>query len=179
MDIQAITTSLLIAVWLSISPATASGTGEYEVKAAFIYNFTKFIEWPDQASASSEQLLLCVLGEDPFGSALDSLQGREVHGQRIIVSRFDSIPAGKKCHVLYISASEESHLESLIKRYSSRPGLLLISDIEGFVDKGGSIELSMAEEQVRFEINLKSTRESNLQISSRLLRLADNLVEEE
>lgn len=145
---------------------------EYEVKAAFIYNFIKFIEWPDELPKNRPvPINLYVLGYDPFGKALGSLQGKQIRGRTINIKRAGSPKGLINCHILFISSSEKQHIPEILR---SIKGLntLTISDTAGFAKKGIIVNFYTEGEKVRFEINLDAAKRANLTISSKLLGLA-------
>ncbi|GAB4263327.1 MAG: hypothetical protein Kow0092_14140 [Deferrisomatales bacterium] len=145
---------------------------EYEVKAAFLYHFTKFVEWPLEALGGPEQpFVLGILGEDPFGAALDPLVGRSVKGHALEIRHYRSAEEAAACHLLYVSRSEWPRAARALDSVSSRP-ILTVGDADGFAEGGGMIGLLTRGERVRFEINLRAAREAGLQLSSKLLYLA-------
>jgi hypothetical protein len=143
---------------------------EYEVKAAFLLNFTKFIEWPPAAFISAEApLTICVLGDDPFGNSLDQVvAGESVSGRRLAVQRIKGITP-KACQVLYVSKSEKE-VPGILSALG--PGVLTVSDREGFLREGGMIGFVIEGRRVRFDINLHAASRASLAISSRLLSVA-------
>lgn len=153
------------------SPASpeAYEAKEYEVKAAFIYNFAKFVEWPE--GAPDNVLQVCILGEDPFGKALDSLESKSIGKRKVALNRLSSVKNSGSCHILFIASSEKRQLRSITQTLRSAK-VLTIGDSEGFAKKGLIINLFMDKGKVRFEINLDAARRSGLSISPRLLELA-------
>lgn len=150
--------------------------GEYQVKAAFIYNFSKFVEWPDRAFlAPADPMVIGVLGHDPFGSALDLLEGKTVKGRNIAVRRIADIHNIGPCQILFISQSENGHLEEIMTEIKNTP-ILLIGDTEPFLQHGGMINFIAEESRVGFEINNSAARRAGLRISSQLLKLAKRVV---
>ncbi|MBI5196614.1 MAG: YfiR family protein [Nitrospirae bacterium] len=140
---------------------------EYEVKAAFIYNFAKFIEWPADTGAN---INLCVLGEDPFGAALDSINGKPVRDKNVAVKRIKSHQQLKTCQIVFISASEKEHLAQILDAVENL-SVLTIGDTNGFIQQGVIINFYIEDEKVRFEINPKAAESADLKISSKLLKL--------
>lgn len=174
---RAMAGSLLLVTALLAAPAAAwPATPEYEVKAAFIYNFTKFIEWPQVDAAHDGSLELCILGDDPFGAALQSLRGREVNGRTLEVHHPENLDQARGCQIVYVSESEQQRIEEIVAELGHLPGLLLVSDIPRFADEGGTIELRIVDNKVRFAINVTAAASAELEISSRLLQLAIDLV---
>ena len=167
---------VIIGILTFVQVESPAASLEYEIKAAFIYNFAKFVEWPAvPGSRQKETLTLCILGEDPFGEAIDKLDGRKVQEQTIKIERVGSIDDLTGCRILFISKSETDNLPELIKLLGSEKGILSISDIDGFAKNGGVIELVLHENKVKFTVNISTAKESQLNLSSKILRLA-NLV---
>lgn len=151
---------------LALTPAHA-GPSEYEIKAAFIYQIAKFVEWP----ASSAPLRLCVLGGNPFGAALETIRGKPVNERKIEVALLGAGADTRECAMLFIAAPAERHLER-IAAISRGAGMLTIGDTEGFSKRGAMVNFFLENGKVRFEINLDAARQGGLQISSKLLSLA-------
>jgi hypothetical protein len=146
---------------------------EYEVKAAFLFNFGRFVEWPSlNGAASSAPFRICVLGEDPFREHLDrSVKGRQIKGRDVAVERIARADGAGPCQVVFISVSERRALHAILdgmKGFST----LTVSDIESFAEAGGMIHLTLEHGQVRFEINTAAAERAGLKVSSRLLNLA-------
>ena len=146
---------------------------EYEVKAAFLYNFAKFVEWPSQAFAgSSAALRICLLGRDPFGDALDSIVlDKTVAGHPIVRVQAPSPAEARACHVLFISRSEPETLKPILDRISDLP-MLTVSESRDFLRLGGMINFVVEQDRVRFEINLDAAERHHLKLSSKLLAVA-------
>jgi hypothetical protein len=172
-----------IGLILMIMAAVASGTlsvqaqpespSEYQVKAAFLYNFTKFVEWPAEAFKDpNAPIIIGVVGEDPFGSILDQIvSGKTVNGRRLVIKRVSEARGLKTCHVLFISSSERNRLSPIIGSLNGS-SVLTIGDMERFAQQGGMINLFIDEGKVRFEINVGVAERARLKISSKLLSLA-------
>lgn len=156
-------------VWV---PMFAAAAPEYEVKAAFIYNFSRFIDWPQEAGETDADLYFCVLGRDPFGEALESLEGKEVQGRTLKTRRLKRIDERGDCAILYISPSLAGDYTGLLDVLGQDRGVLSVSDIDGFAENGGVIELYLEQNKVRFAINIEAARRAGLEMSSQLLRLA-------
>jgi hypothetical protein len=162
--------ALLLALpWAARAQASAS---EYAVKAAFLYNFTKFVEWPaDAFTGEHSQFKVCVLGEDPFGKSLGVIAGESVAGRRISLLRTGEIKAPEGCHILFISRSERDRLSQVLADLKQEP-VLTVGDTGGFLDQGGIINFILEGGKVRFEINQEAAERAGIKISSKLLRLA-------
>lgn len=153
---------------LPAAHAMAASVLEYDVKAVFIYNFAKFVDWPGTVGS---ELRLCILGRDPFGSVLDSMKGRLVQGRRLDVRLIDSPANLGECQMVYISPSQDKNLEKIVSQARAL-GVLAIGDSEGYARRGAMINLYVDEHgKVRFEINLPSIEASGLRVSSKLLSL--------
>jgi hypothetical protein len=154
--------------------ARAQGPSEYEVKAAFLYNFTKFVEWPPSAFAEGNGALrLCVLGDDPFGRGLNAAlgEGEVVEGRRLTVVRAETLARAGGCQVLFVSRSERERLPQILAPLKSSP-VLTVGDSKGFLDQGGIVNFILEGSKVRFEINPAAAEQAGIRISSKLLRLA-------
>jgi len=144
---------------------------EYEVKAAFIYNFAKFVDWPPKLGGDAHPLRLCVLGKNPFGSALEEIKGKAVKERKLEVALLDLAASARECDLLFISASAEKHLERIVA-LSRGAEVVTIGDTEGFAQQGVMINFYSENGKVRFEINLDTVRRGGLKVSSKLLILA-------
>lgn len=169
--------AFLLAALLTAAPTLAQRVAsEYDVKAAFLYNFTKFVEWPAGAFADEKaSLRLCVLGENPFGGSLQTLAEEEVAGHRLTVVRSESLSSPEGCHVLFISRSERERLPRILNDVRNAP-VLTVADSPGFLEQGGAINFVLDRSKVRFEINRRAAERSGLKISSKLLQLATRVV---
>jgi hypothetical protein len=148
------------------------GAREYELKAAFLYNFTKFVEWPASSFKNENSpFVLGILGVDPFGSPLDSLKDKTVKGHKVTVRYLTRLENFEDCHLLYISGSEKGNLRALLATLKQHP-ILTISDLDLFANQGGMIGLVMLDNRIQFEVNLDPINGSKLKISSQLLKLA-------
>jgi hypothetical protein len=159
----------------AVAPAAAAETSrEYLIKAAFLYNFAKFTEWPAGSFPDSAAPLdVCVFGEDPFGGALESIAGKTIRGRRVAVHKVASIEAGATCHLLFISTSEATRLTGILESLRGRP-VLTIAEMPGFARSGGIINLKTnPDDRIRFEINIGIAKRVGLRLSSKLLNLAE------
>lgn len=142
------------------------------VKAAFLYNFAKFVEWPPEAFADTHApMILCIIGVDPFGAGLESIEGKTVKGRRLVIQRAAEDKRLGQCHILFVSPSEKKRLPILLSMLDRSP-VLTVSDMSQFSHLGGIITLIKAQDTIRFEINVDVAQRVNLKISSELLRLA-------
>ena len=146
---------------------------EYLIKAAFLYNFAKFTQWPDAAFGGPQApLRVCVLGADPFGTALDSIVGKSVRNREVVTARLAAGSDAGGCHLLFVAESEQDRLSGILEGLVAQP-ILTISDMTDFAKSGGMINLKVAENRIKFSINLGVARDAALNFSSRLLNLAE------
>lgn len=169
---------------------------EYQIKAAFIYNFIKFVDWPKEKTAdSNEPIIIGIIGKDPFGRVFEPIKDKKVKNRIVVIKRFKSFEAIqklgehdkaefdrninylRKCHLLFVCSSEKDKVKevlALVKDHS----VLTVADTKGFLESGGIINFLMEDKKVRFEINVTAAKKSKLKISSKLLRLAKRVVKE-
>jgi hypothetical protein len=147
---------------------------EYQVKAAFLLNFTKFIEWPASAfDAADSPIVICIVGDDPFGNTLDQIvAGEVVAGRKIVVHRIKRLPPVKSCQALFVARQEKEVLKSLSE---VGPGVLTIGEGENFVHDGGMIAFVVENRRVRFGINETAAAAAGLKLSSKLLNVAKSV----
>jgi len=146
---------------------------EYQVKAAFLYNFTKFVSWPAAAFATTNApFVLGIAGTDPFGKSLDEVVRNEmVENHPILVKRLRAGDDLGSCHMLFISSSEKEWVESMLAQLRRRP-ILIVGDTAGFAARGVTVNLLLAQGSVKMEINHKAAEQAGLEISSKMLGLA-------
>jgi hypothetical protein len=185
----------VVASWAMAESSDAKSV-EYQLKAAFLYNFMKFIEWPQTEAGNKDAqakkpITLCILGTDSFGKHLDDLTKKEVKERPIRIVRLEGFESYQKthpnatpqqyfddqkqaiesCHLLFISLSEEKLMKELVTFTDAMP-VLTVSDIPDFAKKGGVIEFVMEANKIRFEVNIASAEKKGMKISSQLLQLA-------
>ena len=162
----------LLAICVCTSEAQTPPRGEYEIKAAYLFTFARFVEWPARSDRDDSSFTICVLGTDPFGAALDTtLADAVIRGRKVGARRITAPEAATGCHVVFVSASEERRMAATISSLTAS-GTLTVSDAPKFAERGGMIQFVTAANRVRFEINLASAREAGLTMSSELLRVA-------
>ena len=145
---------------------------EYEIKAAYLYNFMKYIDWPPQAlPANSQTITIGVIGQNPFGPALATLNGKVVKDRKVVVKEAVAVKDLPSCQMVFISASETGRLQEILNLLKDTK-VLTVSEVEGFAAKGGIINFIEERNKVRFEINTEAARRTGLTISSELLKLA-------
>ncbi len=160
---------LLLATGLSQISAVAQTLGEYQVKAAFIYNIAKFVDWPP--GIDEKDVRVCIVGTSPFGDSMDALQGKPVNGRPIAVANVDNSADFGSCQILFVSSSEAGNLENILRGVLGNP-VLTIGDTGGFAQRGVALNFYLENQKVRFEINLDAAKRARLNISSQLLKLA-------
>jgi len=168
--------ALLAAVAITCSyafDAAADAALEYRVKAAFLYNFAKFVTWPGTAFASPEApVVFCVVGEDPFGELLESTtKDRKVEGREIEIRRVphDAVLAG--CHLVFTSEVDGGRMARVLQQ-AAAAGALAIGESDDFLTQGGMVRLLVEEGKVRFDVSTRATETVGLKVSSQLLKLA-------
>jgi uncharacterized protein DUF4154 len=146
---------------------------EYQVKATYLYNFGRFVKWPGTVPAGKgDSFSVCVIGQDPFGSILDStLAGEALDGRPVVLRRISKPQDAGECRILFISSKEEKHLSEILTALD-QSGVLTVSDMPGFTRRGGMIQFVLEGDRVRFEINLASAESARLVLSSELLKVA-------
>lgn len=149
-------------------PASGRQSIEYQVKAAMLYNFTRFISWPD---TTGPVLRLCVVGDDPFGTALAAIDGEPVDSRTLAVARQVNPDSLENCHVVFVSRSAYRMLPELLAALADQP-VVTIGEGPDFMARGGTIGLVVVEGKVRFDINAQGLERRGVRISSKLLRLA-------
>jgi hypothetical protein len=153
--------------------APAGGLSEYQIKAAYLYYFTTFVEWPSETFArNNDALVVGVLGVDPFGAMLDdALRDKVVNKRRLVVKRLGSPREARDCQILFIGASERDRLTSILSGLEGA-AVLTVGDIDQFANRGGQIAFRMEGKRVRFDINAAAAERARLKISAQLLKLA-------
>ena len=168
---------LLAAIfWAGVSqaaPAERTPSAEYQVKAAFLFNFAQFVEWPAQAFPSAQgPIVIGVLGEDPFGSYLDDLVRSEtVGGRSLVVRRFNQAGEISECHILFVSRSLAGQFDKMAADLQRR-NLLTVGDADNFTRLGGIVRFVTENGKIRLRINTEAARAAGLKLSSKLLRWA-------
>ncbi len=176
--------------------ADSAQNREYQIKAAFLYNFIKFVDWPEEKLPdSNEPIIIGIIGKDPFGDAFEPIKDKSVKERNVIIQRFkgleeleksgeenesevrQQIDLIRKSHLLFICYSEKAKLRetiNLVKDHS----VLTVADTQDFLESGGVINFVMEEKKVSFEINITAAKQAKLKIRSQLLKLAKKIIEE-
>lgn len=172
---RAVWPALALGVFLSATtPAIlAEVRRPEEVKAAFLFNFAQFVEWPTNTFASAEApFVIGIVGEDPFGEVLESIvRGESVRGRPLQIRRFRRSRDIAGCHILYLSPSEDRRTAEILAGVRGRP-ILTVGEGDNFIASGGIMQF-VTERRIRLRINLERAREAGLTISSKLLRLCE------
>lgn len=168
----------LIGVWVCCASPAAAQDGaierEYRLKAAFLYNFATFVDWPnDKFADASSPMVFCILGEDPFGASLDDLvHDKSIKGRGIVVYREEKLNGHENCHVMFVT---ESWGQGIGDIFNALAGLdiLTVGDMDRFAHDGGMINMVRRRNNIRFQINLLVVSRTRLKMSSKLLNLAE------
>ena len=172
--------SLVIILWLLVGVphlrAEQSKAGEFEVKAAYLYNFARFVEWPGENNSNGNGLFeICVLGADPFGGTLDAtVAGQTISGKNVTIRRVSKPQEVSPCRIVFISSSEEGRLKEDLAALD-KAQILTVSDIPRFSERGGMIGFILEGNRVRFDVNLTSAQGAGLTLRSELLKVATNV----
>ncbi len=166
---------LLLCLMPSNSQCAAdSAPTEYEVKAAYLYNFGRFVKWP-KATGRADSFDICVLGQDPFGRSLGStLAGQTIEGARVLARRISKPLEAADCRIVFISSSTQDQLASILADVE-KMSVLTVGDMPEFTRRGGMIQFVLEGNKVRFEVNLVTAERAGLNLSSQLLRIATHV----
>lgn len=164
---------LAIVSGLPLATGAAQTVEEYQLKAAFLYNLAKFVEWPPEVYGSPmDPLVICILGENPFGEALEqAVHGKTVEGRRVAVRPVAEARQVKGCQILFVSSSERKRVRPILADIQTS-GILTVGDTDGFPAEGGVVDLKLEGGRIRIEVNVEAALRERLRISSRLLSLA-------
>ena len=166
----------VILVWTLVAVPCLWAQGpkptDYDVKAAYLYNFGRFVEWPDSVATKSDSFNVCVLGQDPFGPALDAtLAGETIGGKNVTARRISSPQEAVNCRILFMSSGEGNRLSKIMEALD-KGSVLTVSDMPQFSQRGGMIQFVLEGKKVRFEVNLTAVQRAGLTLSSELLKVA-------
>jgi|HubBroStandDraft_6_1064221.scaffolds.fasta_scaffold113561_3 hypothetical protein len=163
----------VVTLLLGGTQAQSPTAGEYQIKAAFLYNFAKFVEWPASGFLdASAPLKICVLGQDPFGQSLrDITNGKTVSGRKLEINQVVDLERARSCHILFIASSEKTQLKQILESLRGSDALT-VGDTLGFAEQGVMINLLLEENRVLFAVNRKAAEQAGLKISSKLLSVA-------
>jgi hypothetical protein len=166
--------SVLIVGLLLLAGDASAALSEHRLKAVFLFNFSRFVEWPPSAfPAPDAPFVIGVFGRDPFGSDLDDVaRGETVNGRRLLVRRVQTTQDAAGCQILFIPESERANLDEILAALT-RSNTLTVSDLDGAAQRGAMIRLVTDHDKIRMRINVESARAAGLTISSKLLRAAE------
>lgn len=163
--------ALFVAPVITRSEAQQTRPTESQVKAAYLFNFGKFVRWPVLAN-SVNSLQICVLGKNSFGTVLDAtVKGEAISGKPVTTRNIPSMHEADGCHILFVSMSEETRLSAILASAKRLP-VLTVSDIPRFAERGGMIGFVNQEDRIRFEVNIAPLEDSGINVSSELLKVA-------
>jgi len=167
------TFAIACALFASSLDGQQSKPSEYQVKAVYLYNFGRFVDWSSTLPAGkNDSFSVCVIGQDPFGRALDNTLAGELIDQKKVVARRISKPQdATSCQVLFISSSEDVRLNNILP-VLDRLNVLTVSDMSRFSERGGMIQFVLEKDKIRFEVNLTNVERTGLKLSSELLKVA-------
>jgi hypothetical protein len=156
-----------------VAEAQSKAASEYEVKAAFLYNFAKFVEWPESSFADAQSpLTICILGTDPFGHTLDdALEGKMIGNRRVKLERLKDPALVRQCHIAFVGSAEARHLPEIESRLRGA-NVLLVGESDGFAEGGGVLQFIIEDSHLRFVINANAAQRADLKLSAKLLALA-------
>jgi len=157
----------------ALTSAASEFINEYQMKAAFLYNFAKFVEWPAGSFKTPDSpVQICIFGKNPFGSALsDAIQGKTLDGRTFVILQISEAPSKDSCQIVFVTAAGRNRFRALA-RVSPETGVLTVGETPGFSEDGGVINFRLENNKVRFEINVNAAEAEKLRLSSKLLSLA-------
>ena len=183
--------TLLFVLLAAITVQADSTTNrEYQIKAAFLYNFINFIDWPNENKDENKDnpIYIGILGKNPFGNSFEPIKDKQVKDRVVIVKHFENLDnlkhcyanegEQKQCYLLYISSSEKENLNEIIEFINGK-SILTVGDMKNFLESGGIINFLMEDNKVCFEINKTAAEKAKLIIRSKLLRLAKRVIPEQ
>jgi YfiR/HmsC-like len=154
------------------SAAQNGSQHEYELKAGVLYRIIEYVEWPKEAMVNNPGALqIGLIGQIPFADALEVLNGKTIQGRELIVKRLPDLQAAATCQVIFISASEKARIAEIVAQMKDRP-VLTVSEVDGFAEQGGMVNLLAGKNHIAMEINREVTGRAKLSVSSQLLKLA-------
>jgi hypothetical protein len=187
---------LTLSVELFAQEVSDSPDKEYQVKAAFLYNFIKFVDWPTgKFSDVNEPIVVGIIGKDPFGNVFEALKDKKIKNKTVVIQRFkgfeelkrssqqdqaaieEQVQKLRKCHLLFTCSSEANSKNQIINSVKDY-NVLTVGEADDFIDAGGIINFMVEEKKVRFEVNLDACDKEKLKISSQLLKLAKRVIKQ-
>ncbi len=166
----------LVALLVFADPKYAGGKtfgapSEFEVKAAFLYRFASFVEWPKTVT-SGDRFEIGIVGEDPFGSAFKPFMNQPIEGRQLWITHDPPNAKSARPRILFVSSSEADRIDEVLRDVVDKP-VLTVSDIDGFATRGGILNFVLRDKKIRFVINVEAADRAGLKLSSRLLKLAE------
>jgi hypothetical protein len=173
-SIAALALILLPLIGTSVAGPKSRVTREYDLKAAFLFNFAQFVEWPQEAFPdAATPITIGILGEDPFGKSLDEMVDNEViRKHKLVVRRYRDVKEASGCHILFIGSASKTDVDRILSRLEGK-SILTVGETEEFTARSGIIRFVMVDKRVRVKINVEAARAAGLTISSKLLRQAE------
>jgi hypothetical protein len=161
-------------LFLGSIPAKAQVSREYQLKAVFLYNFAQFTEWPTNAFANDKSpIVIGIVGMDPFGGALEqTIRDEKVAGHPLVVQHYPRPTDIKPCHILFFTQSENRHVDEILTAVEDKP-VLTVSDMDNYLTSGVMIRFVLVNNKVHFRVNVEAAHAANINISSKLLRVAE------
>lgn len=165
---------LVVLLIAGTTVAQQPASREYQVKAVFVFNFAHFVAWPEEAfDSTASPLVIGVVGKDPFGPFLDrTIEGEKINNHPLTVERYATVKDIGNCHILYVGLSTDVEVREVLKRTQGKP-ILTVSDVDRFCETGGMIAMFNDGGRVRLRVNVEPANSAGLEISSKLLRLAE------
>jgi len=178
IPVRHVVRTVIVLLLLTVARGQVPSATEYQIKAAFLYNFTKFVEWPADAFKTPDAVVqICILGDNPFGQELDNLiQNKTVNGREVRVQQLRRVRDVHNCHIVFVSRGESPQLTQILEELRGG-SVLTVSDIPGFTARGGMINFVLDKDRVRLEVNDKAASQVRLKISSKVLSLARSVIE--
>jgi hypothetical protein len=167
----------VVMLLVSCARAQSATAAEYQIKAAFLFNFAKFVDWrPSSFRDGSAPLQICVLGRDPFGEALRNItREKTVNGRKLEVETVVDLQNARNCHILFIASSEKAQLKRIFESLEGSDALT-VGDVKDFIEQGGMINFVLENDRVQFEVSRKAAEKAGLKISSKLLAVAKMVI---
>jgi hypothetical protein len=161
---------LTVTIGAGLILATAQAPSEYQLKAALIYNFAKFVEWPS-TGGTDEPIVIGILGDDPFGQDFEAVtNGKTANGKRVILKRFPNLQSLTPCHILFIGNDQKPILGKVLVAAGSN--VLTVGEMDRFAENGGMIHMKLIAGKVRFVITNAAAERAGIRISAKLLSIA-------
>jgi hypothetical protein len=153
---------------------TVPATDEYQVKAAFLYNFAKFVEWPPQVfNGAGDPIAICLFGQNPFGTALEeAVKDKFITGRTLVVREVSDFRKTPGCQILFVSSSAHERWRATLAG-TTQTGMLTVGDTEGFAEEGGMVNFKLDGGKIRIQVNVNAAERAQVRISSKLLMLAE------